>query len=888
MPQNKTIALGADKNAAGQDIYKAIKSDIKQKIAETEFFPISQSFVYKADNWNKLLPYRLLLLKASENKVSNPLNKGGQADKTEYSILSSIYASPATGSVQPIFTLPIAPQNLSIDMPFANQTTVLSDGILIENNGAPIRMITIAGTTGVAPFRALGAESYSSSIGGELVGNTIRSAKAIGRSASNIKSSLQSLGGIGGDTNSPELSNTGYAQFHKLKDFLDLWANLSKRPENKNLRLALDLGKDDTTYLITPKRFTMQRSADSPMEYRYSLQLEAWKRIKINGGKKDSLDKALSQGIFENIGKVQKIFQALQGIRKILQQVANLANAIRADFARIVNMVRELILIAKDVAGIAKSIVDLPTDLIMAAKGPILSAVADVEAAWKNVAKSFSQFPKNFVNSLLGEVSQGTPDIQGNQTASALLSTKDQSGAGNTGGLQVASGRPGPGAGSINKIASSTPLLDKILSNPSFGGPLLDTVPLDLLNVPSNLQNKIQDEIDRVRSYTRQDFVIMKSFVEKFSRDCAVYFGVGDTTTDTAMKYYSVVYPASTRRPSRKEMDLLNGLRQLVRVLDEFSSFEVAGDNSINESFNFIGNIAASAGIDVQESPGKIAVPVIYQKSLEEMADYYLGSSERATEIALLNGLASPFIDEDGTYKSLLSNALKNSFSINDGSSLYIGQKLILSSNIVVPFSRYIVDIKRLNNTHYLITVDGEDNLDSLRLEDEAKIQYFMRGTVSSRDTIYIPSNDIPSNIPKRLRPLPYYFKDVDRLASFTGVDIALGSNNDVIMTKNGGVVLAGGLANLQQALKLKFITPKGALKRHPSYGSGVQPGTSVADITAADIKDQAISSIISDYRFGEVQFISVSLQGPILRLTGAVTVNANSAVLPFGFRISP
>jgi len=879
--QNKVISFGANKNASGTEIYNVIKDAINQKIAESEFFPISQNFLFKSDNWNKLLPYRLMILKASESKVKNPLNTGSPSDNTEYSILGNGLISGQL--TQPIFVLPIAPQNLSIDTIFANQTTVLSDGILIENNGAPLRMITIAGTTGVLPFRQLGAESYSSGILGELAGNTLRSAQAVGRQVQNVRSQLQAVGGVGA-TNTPELENTGYAQFHKLKDFLDLWADISKRPENRDLRLALDIAKDNTTYLITPKRFTMQRSADSPLEYRYTMQLEAWKRIKISGGAKDSLDKSLSQGIFENIGKIQGIIQALQGVRKILQQVANIGNAIRADFARLVNVVRELILIGKDLAGIAKTIVDLPGDLVLAAKGPILSAVADVEGAWKSVEKSFNQFPKNFINTLLGETNQGSPDTQGNQTTSALLSTNDQSGST---GTNVAADRPGPAAGSVNKPVSSTPLLDKILSDSNFGGPLLDAIPLDLLNIPSNLQNKIADEIARVRNYNRQDFVKMKSFAEQFSRDCAVSFGLGDTTTDTTLRYYSVNYPSVTRRPSRKEMDLLKAIRDLVRILDEFTAFEVAGDNSINESFNFIGSLASSAGLNVRESAGKIAVPVLYGKTLEEIARYYLDDSGRAIEIALLNGLAPPFIDEDGVYQSLLSNGNGNNISIEDGSALYIGQKIILSSEVVVPFSRTIVNVKRLNNNNYLITVDGDDNLSILELGDEAKIQYFAKGTVNSNNTIFIPSNDAPNNIPSRLRPLPYYFQDIDQLSNFTGVDIALGSDNDVVLSKTGKVVLVGGMANLQQALRLKFITEKGSLLRHPSYGSGLQPGTAVTDITANEVKDQAISTIISDARFGEVQFISVDLQGPILRLSGGVTVNANNSVLPFSFRIS-
>jgi hypothetical protein len=51
------------------------------------------------------------------------------------------------------FTLPIPPQELDLDMPFAESALATLGGISEEHSGAPFRNIQLQGTTGVAPFR---------------------------------------------------------------------------------------------------------------------------------------------------------------------------------------------------------------------------------------------------------------------------------------------------------------------------------------------------------------------------------------------------------------------------------------------------------------------------------------------------------------------------------------------------------------------------------------------------------------------------------------------------------------------------------------------------------------------------------------------------------------
>ena len=73
-----------------------------------------------------------------------------------------------------------------------------------------------------------------------------------------------------------------------MKNFFENYMNAKLKSENKDLRLALCLFKQQAVYLVTPVgalRFT--QAADSPLEYRYSLNFKAWRRITLDSGNAD-------------------------------------------------------------------------------------------------------------------------------------------------------------------------------------------------------------------------------------------------------------------------------------------------------------------------------------------------------------------------------------------------------------------------------------------------------------------------------------------------------------------------------------------------------------------------------------------------------------------------
>lgn len=255
LPASKGLAssqnwrdLGPNENQYPEDLPGITINSFDFKPTERlEFFNISD-YTLDPKLFSKLLPYRFMVVEAKEGK-----DKQGKAT-VEYGIAGDGYFL--------IYTLPISPQGITIQTPFAIETTVLADGILTESNGAPLRNITIQGTTGILPFKNVNASSAG--VGGLQTVGAIQ----------NVGAQAQGIGKVfsgpvtGQDTLEPFMENNGYAQFKKLEKFLEYWAFLSKQPQGKNLRLAFDMPKDNNTFIVNPKTFTMTRDANSPLEYK--------------------------------------------------------------------------------------------------------------------------------------------------------------------------------------------------------------------------------------------------------------------------------------------------------------------------------------------------------------------------------------------------------------------------------------------------------------------------------------------------------------------------------------------------------------------------------------------------------------------------------------------
>lgn len=821
-----------------------------------DFFSVTE-FPIKTGNWNRWFFYRLVIAKVNDNGT---------------------YETVKVQNVPMIYNLPINPQNLTVVSPFASQTTILSDGILVESNGSPLKQISIQGTTGIMPYRDTEQTSFDTSVLSAF-------APSVGRVANNVKSAAQALN----PSSIAEIiakkqaifDNSGYTLFQKLDQFISYYAFLSKKPENKNLRLVFDMVKDNKTFICTPKSFALNRAANEPLEYKYSIQLEAWKRIKLDAGLTNvssDLQKTLGQDINAVLAGIRKVF-------KLISTAAEMINAIRGDIQRLLDIVRTVALAIKQIAGAIVSLLDLPQAIINDIKGAIYEFVGAftsssnaIKAAWDRAlaTKWGKSITSNSDNSLI-PVKTTLAGV--NSTSAALTNDTTSEDVNNATPGKADQAQAGSNGAPVGN------LIAQAFNDPTSNTDFFDSININDLNLSSNVQIKIEQELNRVSSLTRKDFEDYRNYINEVSNDIANAFGKGSESLNRIKGYAVSGVTNFDGRITRTQYELLINLRKVASVLDKLAASNINVPSPIDESFNFVGRLAASANIPFTSFPGKFAVPVPYGVTIQDIARQYLGDANSATEIIILNRLLPPYIDEDGQYADVTSSSYKRTFNIDDASNLYLNQKIIFYATNLAPFSRKIVNIQK-NNNSWQIEVDGTTDL-NLLISKTPRIQYFTKNTVSSRDLIYIPSNAKPITVPDRLKPISVFAPDSDPLLAIAKIDIALDSNNDMILDSTGELKLAAGLTNILQALRIKFSTPLNSLNKHPGFGFGVRPGTPISEINIDDLKQSVISTILSDQRFKEVLSINFVYNNSTLKIDGVVSLNGiDNGVLPFNFDI--
>ncbi len=258
--------------------------------------PAEDGFWYTSEvaakRWNQSFPYQLRVLEQAPD--------------------GSGYADRGT------FTLPIPPQELGLTTPFAITTEVTLGGIVEQHNGAPLRTITLTGTTGVWPGRKSLGVFPGLDVSQAVFGGTL---SAIGNVLGGVSSVVSTFTGQGGVEPNKSFASatageyvpavqTGYYQMRLLQQFLEAYVASKKTDDGRRLRLAFCLWKDQAVYLVTPVSFDMRRSAASPWEYTYSLQLRAWKRINFPGAGVQPLQSGYTASMF-----------SLQGMARLLRTV---------------------------------------------------------------------------------------------------------------------------------------------------------------------------------------------------------------------------------------------------------------------------------------------------------------------------------------------------------------------------------------------------------------------------------------------------------------------------------------------------------------------------------------------------------------------------------------
>lgn len=795
------------------------------------------------DRWDRLYPYRLVVWDAEKKQIVG----SGSGRPKIYEDKTSFRINFEEMQFRWVFNLPITPQQLSIATQFTSSLSATQRGILEEHNGIKFKIISCTGTMGVWPQR-MNLNSPPASPSGfqgvvnNLFGGTIQAAQGVVNQLNRFKNIATNNHPANKPTEKkPEgkfKKSTGYYQALLLDQFLEQYSEAKKNPENKSWRLVFDIPKENQAFIVSPLDFSYSKSVEAPNEVKFRLQLKAWRRIR--------LDDTVAVGFPEltlTPDLLSKITNSIREARRTLAAAYNLVQAVRSDVQTPFNTLRELSLFFKDFTGLAGSVADLPNQIFQ-----------DVKDNQKAIAEAFFIAGKSIEN-ILGSSSEG-------------YSAEDKQ------KLEDKTKDPGEGISATEASPTATPSTE-----PEKDFNVNDTVSSDDVNFNPSARDAIEKDLEKIRTTTVDDLIQKRNILMELASQISNTFGAGDFT-------YSSVYgkPSPYSRVQDMTIDeyaILNSLYDVIQALDSITATNELDEGRTESAFEFVGSLAAASQIPFEDSESKIRLPVPFGLSMEEIAARYLGNPDRWIEIATLNDLRSPYLDEDGFFYNLLSNADGRQFNISTNENLFVGQKIVLSSLTQPQTTRRIINIEKISATNYLITVDGLDNLDIFTISDDAKIRAFLPGTVNSQDQIFIPS-EIPATDTVLGRPVPA--TKGDPLVGLSKIDWLLTESGDIATDSYKDFKLSFGMTNIMQALKMKFATPANRLLKHPNYGAGLTHGISTADLNGQDAIQQIIKSIQDDPRFGDIVNLTISKKGPTFEVNLAVALADGSGVFPINF----
>ncbi len=814
--------------------------------------PFWQYSEIQSHRWNESWPFQLLVVQ-TDNRFGSGAGTGAfDLTSTTYQIVSGWK-----------FTLPIPPTDLRKTMPFAIELSVLSNGIVEEHNGAPLKMISFSGTTGVSPLRPRTEQATSFTNFETIFAGTVLAADQTAGLAESLtgntpRPNLVPAADYGDGTNLGK--STGYYQMQLLERFLESYAAIKKTKAGLNYRLALAMWKDNAVYLVTPVVFNITRTASQALSYAYDLQFKAFKRVEVNGG--SAYDQYNYKPAAINPSAFQKVLNGLDTSRKVLQGASKTLASVLGDTNTIFEPLRQVVLFCKDALGLETTAADLPGALVAQLKVPVLDALS-VKTQAKQVPNILSQGQAKF-NDGVQQLQQALVDLasstypyapnspvrQSKQTQSISIPNQQFNGA-----------HPG----------------HAIFARPEDHFDFFSAVKPATLRLPFNISKQIAAEKARVRTFTRIDFEQIRHDLKIQVLRYGDAVGAGSATLN---RVYGLPPPVETNRtPTEADYEVMYALNEVVSQLARLAVSAKVNPNRTSV-VEYVAALANRAGMTFKLPQSKYAVPYPYGTTLERLAQRYLKDPDRWIEIAALNNLESPYVDEEGFDLPLLSNGAQNQVVVAEQDRLFIGQAVWISSVTVLETKRHITNIETIDSTHFLVTLDGALDLQKYSIVAQAKLHTYLPNTVNSQKLIFIPSAEFPGDSDYEGRKIPgldYY----DNLLNVGGVDLLLTSDGDLAMTPDGDVRLAVGLANIVQRIRIALSIPRGSLIRHPEFGFAVKPGTSTADLSAKDILQSVQSMFGRDPTFTGISSVAISKVGPTLSVSLAVDIAGTTTPIP-------
>jgi hypothetical protein len=780
--------------------------------------------------WNKVFPYYLAI---KEEGADGSVN-----------IATGI--SGALFGNEKKFSFNLLPQSINISTPFAMSVTATNGGVLEESNGVVFRNISISGTTGVWKEKANAGPTGKTDILTSLFPSFTSS--VIGAAAA-VRTAYDSVaGGSKKDTPDPDLSATGYFQFWNMHNFLLAYADLKKRKGSGKYRLMLGMPKDNLEFFVTPSNFDLRKDASNPLLYRYSVSFKAWG---INKHSVQSDEVGLgSIPKPSNVGAIKALVNSLRASRDAMNAARGVLNGVQSDWGDVLQIYNQGTLFIKEVAGLGSDIAEFSSVLVR--NKNLIVANAD--------AQLLSEFSRH-----QGDGSSGGPTHAANVLP-----------------LESASGVPSTSiGGESGKSAPSTFGRYAGAAGNAFQDPVFMSKGLDSLGtLPDSVNKQINDAKDKALKTTSKDVRDLAAKIQQANDNYASTTGV---MHDTYVTTYGAPKGVATRTVTPDDiilmahmMDSKNGFISSLATGQIFQEREVDPFAVASQSLD------SNDPSDTLITPlSAYAVAVDRGATLDDIALKYLGDATRGRDVAILNSLRSPYVDEAGSY-SPISGASGRTFVTLFESKYGIGQRIQVVGTGVGSTYRRVIGLQDLGGGAWRVTVDGQDNLDIFSPATNPSAWSRLLGSIGSGDTILIPSEDTPAA--QQNRPTAAYAA-MGQSEKIFGIDIGLdGVTGDLAIGADGDFAEVSGYDNGSQVIKILAETQLGEIKAHPGFGLSAGIGT--PNYNATSLASELERQITADPRFLSAN-VEVTIEGSVLRAKISAQGAGGAGIIPLAFEVN-
>lgn len=767
------------------------------------------------------------------------------------------------------YNFPINPQNINVQVPSASVLEATMKGVYETHNGAPFRQIAISGTTGTVPVsNPLGSTSEAGSDTRRSIEYAFRNTiQAAGGVVNQVNRTVRAFSGATQRYEGPlnyrveemTANLTGYQSIHDLSRFLDFYLASKKLAENRAWRLYFVMHKDQCSYACSLNNYAISK-AQGTTEYQYNINLTAYRRDSstvpaVLRGLASAADARSSANTLSN---------ALNGIRQARTAIAashRVLAGIRADINEsFITPLGEIVLMTKDLLGLALSMYDF------AFSGETTRAMEE----------SFKQY---FTDKRLEQDMQRVSSIIGGLGLTGALAASGLPESAITTSAQdkLSSGK----AEQFQQSEDSSDPVKVLFTTPEDYPEIFETFPIEDMNLPTEITDQIGSIVASTLEFTADDIIKRRDQITDFARSISEALGGGSSSYNAVKGLNSV--RKSFKKLSTDDITLLSNLNDIIISMDRIISLMDQAETNDNEDYyKFYADYAVSEGLRFNQSnQSRFFVPFPVGGTLEQLAAQYLGTPDRWIEIAALNALKAPYVDEDGYFVTVTASSGGDTLSVADAESMYVGQVVEVMSDVERVTKRKIRSIDVVSAVETILTFENVPGkpLTAYKPSANARIRAFMPNTVNSDMLIAIPS-DAPPAFDTTFKTSPEV-DELDSIVRIAKVDFLLDSSGDVILTGGGDIRLAYGLTNLIQAAIMKVRTKTNQLLDKPYFGNPVDAGVNTADASAQDILQSITTSFQADPRFSGIIAGEVQKTGPATNVSILVGVKNMQLTLP-------